>query len=118
MFESLISLGIVFVFCIVGWAVSAGAESMIWGGIGLAAVGFTYGIPSAIVYHSMLYRSLTRADRLPSRWWLAPTSLHDLIPRDERAGVFAWGAIGGTGFLVIVMGIIVTSIGLWRTLIP
>ena len=31
---------------------------MIWGGIGLAAVGFAYGIPSAIVYHWMLYRSL------------------------------------------------------------
>ena len=117
MVESLLSLGILFIFCVVGWAVNAGAESMIWGGIGLAAVGFAYGIPTAIVYHWMLYRSLTRAERLPPRWWLEPTSLHDLIPREERLGVFVWGAIGGTGFLVIVMGIIVTAIGLWRTLI-
>jgi len=95
--ESLISLGFVFLFCVIGWAVNAGAEAMIWGGIGLAA--------------------LARAERLPNRWWLSPTSHHDLIPRDERLGVFVWGAVGGTGFVVIVMGIIVTTIGLWRTLV-
>ena len=118
MVESLISLGFVFLFCVIGWAVNAGAEAMIWGGMGLAAIGFLYGIPTAIVYHWMLYRSLSRAQRLPERWWLSPTSHHGLIPRDERSCVFIWGAIGGTGFLVIVMGILVTSIGLWRTLVP
>lgn len=118
MVESLISLGLVILFCVVGWAVNAGAESMIWGGVGLAALGFAYGIPTAIVYHWLLYRSLVRCDRLPARWWLSPTSHHDLIPRDERAGVFIWGALGGTGFGVIVLGILITSIGLWRTLSP
>lgn len=117
MVESLISLAFVFLFCVIGWAVNAGAEAMIWGGIGLAALGFGYGLPTAAVYHWMLYRSLARAERLPNHWWLSPTSHHDLIPRNERLGVFVWGALGGTGFLVIVMGIIVTSIGLWRTLI-
>ena len=118
MVESLISLGIVFLFCVIGWAVNAEAEAMIWGGIGLAALGFAYGIPTAIVYHWRLYRSLYRADRVPARWWLSPTSHHDLIPRNERTGVFFWGALGGSGFVVIVVGILVTSIGLWRTLGP
>lgn len=116
MIESLISLGLVVLFCVVGWAFVASAESLLLGGIGLAAVGFLYGIPAAAVYHWLLYRSLVRCDRLPARWWLQPTALHDDIPREDRRGVFVWGAIGGSGFLVIVLGIILTSIGLWRTL--
>lgn len=118
MLETLISLGIVALFCVVGWAAQAGTESMIWGGIGLAAFGFAYGIPTTIVYHWLLYRSLMRANQLPERWWLSPTSHHGSIPANDRRGVFTWGAIGGSGFLVIVLGILVTSIGLWRMLAP
>jgi len=114
--ESLISLGLVVLFCVVGWAFVASAESLLWGGIGLAVFGFLYGIPAAVVYHWLLYRSLVRIDRLPPRWWLQPTALHDRIPPEDRRGVFAWGGIGGSGFLVIVLGIVLTSIGLWRTL--
>ena len=114
--ETLISVGLIVLFCVIGWAANAGGEAMIWGGIALAAMGFAYGIPTAMVYHWLLYRALVRADRLPDRWWLSPTSHHERIPREERAGVFVWGAIGGTGFGVIVLGILVTSIGLWRTL--
>lgn len=116
MLESLITVGIVFLFCVLGWAASAGAEAMIWGGIGIVALGFAYGIPTAIVYHWVLRQSLVRENRLPARWWLSPTSHHDLIPLADRGRVYLWGAIGGSGFLVIVLGIIVTSIGLFRTL--
>jgi hypothetical protein len=114
--ESLISLGLIVLLCVVGWALGATADSLIWGGIGLAAVGFGYGIPAAIVYHWRLYRSLVRCDRLPVRWWLQPTAHHDLIPPEERGGVLVWGALGGSGFLMIVVGIVLTSTGLWRTL--
>ena len=118
MFESLISLGFLVLFCIIGWALGASASSLVWGGIGLAALGFAYGIPAAIVYHWRLRRSLLRQGRLPARWWLQPTSHHDLIPRDEQTSVLLWGAVGGSGFLVVLVGIILTSIGLWRTLYP
>jgi len=115
LFESLISLGLVVLFCVVAWAFSASADSLIWGGIGLAGFGFAYGIPAAIVYHWRLRQSLLRCGRLPVRWWLRATAHHDLIPRDEQTGVLVWGAVGGSGFLMIVLGIILTSIGLWRT---
>ena len=118
MFESLISLGILVLFCVVAWALAASANSLIWGGLGLAGLGFAYGIPAAIVYHWRLRQSLLRAGRLPARWWLRATAHHDLIPREEQAGVLLWGAIGGSGFVMIVLGIILTSIGLWRTLAP
>ena len=116
MFETLLALGFVVLFASVAWAANAGAESMIWAGLALAAVGFGYGIPTAIVYHWRLHRSLSRAGRLPERWWLSPTSHHGLIPREDRRGVLRWGAIGGSGFLVIVLGIILLTVGLWRTL--
>lgn len=118
MFESLISLGILVLLCVVAWAFAASASSLIWGGIGLAGLGFAYGIPAAIVYHWRLRQSLLRAGKLPERWWLRATDHHDLIPRDEQTGVLLWGAIGGSGFVMIVLGIILTSIGLWRTLAP
>ncbi len=118
MFESLISLGLVLLFCIIGFALGASPDSLIWGGIGLASLGFAYGIPAAIVYHWRLRQSLLRCGRLRVRWWLQPTALHDLIPREEQTGVLVWGALGGSGFLLIVLGIILTSIGLWRTLVP
>ena len=116
MIESLIVVGLVTLFCVAGWATMASAESLLQVGIGLAAIGFAYGIPTAIVYHWRLYRSLSRAGRLPPRWWHQPTALHDRIPGADRAGVLFWGAIGGSGFLVIVLGIVLTAAGVWRTL--
>lgn len=116
MFETWIALGFVVLFAVVAWGANAGPEAMISGGVALAALGFGYGIPAAIVYHWRLHRSLSRAGRLPERWWLSPTSHHDLIPPGDRRFVLVWGAIGGSGFLVIVLGIIVITVGLWRML--
>jgi hypothetical protein len=118
LFETLIGALIVGLFFMLGWAAKAPAETLIYVGIAAAAAGFAYGIPTAIVYHWRLYRSLLACNRLPARWWLKPTSLHDRIPPTDRAGVFVWGAIGGSGFGVILVGIALTSMGLWRTLSP
>jgi hypothetical protein len=112
--ESLIGLGLVVLFSVIGWAAGAAPMPLIWGGLGLVATGFAYGIPTALVYHWLLYRSLARCDRLPARWWVSPTSHHGRIPSEDRARVLLWGAIGGSGFAVIVLGIVLTSIGLWR----
>ena len=114
--EILISSALVGLFFLIGWATQAGADTLILAGLGFAGVGFGYGIPTAIVYHWRLYQSLLACDRLPPRWWLQPTSLHDRVPTGDRAGVFFWGAIGGSGFAVVVVGIILTSLGVWRTL--
>jgi len=114
MFETLISLGVVALFCVLAWAAKASAEALLLGGLGLAAVGFAYGIPTALVYHWLLHRALTRHARLPARWWLSPTSHHDLVPPAERRAVLVWAGLGGSGFLVIVLGILLTSLGLWR----
>ncbi|MFO0688543.1 MAG: hypothetical protein U0900_07535 [Myxococcota bacterium] len=114
MFETLIGLGIVLLFCVLAFAAKASAEALLVGGLGLAALGFAYGIPTALVYHWLLHRSLARAGRLPERWWLSPTSHHAKLPPEDRPRVLLWAAIGGSGFVVIVLGILLTSLGLWR----
>ena len=116
MVEILLSAMFVGLFFLMGWAAQAPAETLLFTGLAFAAVGFGYGIPTAIAYHWRLYISLRACDRLPARWWLNPTSLHGQIPAADRAGVFVWAAIGGSGFGVIVIGILLTSMGLWRTL--
>lgn len=118
MTEALISLGIVILFSVLAWAANAGAEGMVWGGIAIATIGFAYGLPTAAVYHWRLWRVLVREDRLPARWWISPPAHHGLLPPEDRPGVVFWGAIGGSGFVVIVLGILVTSVGLWRMLVP
>lgn len=114
MFETLISVGVVVVFCVLAWAAKASAEALLLGGVSIAALGFAYGIPTALVYHWLLHRSLVRHERLPPRWWLSPTSHHDLVPATDRPRILRWAGIGGSGFLVVVLGILLTSIGLWR----
>lgn len=116
MLEALISLAIVVLFSVVGWAANAGGEAMIWGGMAIVGFGFAYGLPTAAVYHWLLYRSLVRVGRLPRRWWLSPPAHHGLLPAEDRRPVFLWGAIGGSGFGVIVLGLLVLTAGLWRTL--
>jgi len=114
--ETLIVLGLIALLSLMGWAAHAGAEPLIRSGIGLATLGFLVGIPTAIVYHWRLYRALDRCDRLPTRWWLSPTSHHDRIPPADRRQVLAWGAAGGSGFVAILIGIALTTLGLWRLL--
>lgn len=114
MFEALIGLGLVVLFCVLAWAAGAPAETLLVVGISVAALGFAYGLPAAFVYHWLLHRSLVRAGRLPKRWWISPTSHHDLVPSGDRPRVLVCAAIGGSGFLVIVLGIVLTSLGLWR----
>jgi hypothetical protein len=85
-------------------------------GIWLIAGGFGLGLPTGAIYHVMLYRSLDRVGDLPTRWWLKPISLHPRIPEEDRVSVLAWCLAGAFGFLVIVFGIVLASVGAYRLL--
>ena len=72
------------------------------------------GLPTGLLYHVLLYRALRSRGVVPERWWLRPTSLHDDIPDEQRGRVLFWCALGAAGFLVIVLGLVVGTVGLWR----
>jgi hypothetical protein len=116
MFEALIVLALIGLFSLAGWATEADAETLVRSGMALSTLGFAFGIPTAIVYHWRLYASLRRAQRLPRGWWISPTRHHALIPAEDRCDVLRWGGLGGAGFAVIVVGLALTSTGLWRLL--
>jgi hypothetical protein len=61
-------------------------------------------VPTGLLYHVELRRSLLARQRLPRRWWLRPTSLHGEIRASDRLRVLGWCYAGAAGFLVTLAG--------------
>ena len=58
------------------WAWTALApDALLAAGLWLVIGGLAFGLPTGLVYHIELHRSLATLGRLPSRWWhLRPTT--------------------------------------------
>jgi hypothetical protein len=97
-------------------ALTSAADALVVAGVWIVAAGLAFGVPTGLLYHVALHRSLTRAGTLPPRWWLRPTTLHDRIPADDRGRVLGWCAAGAAGFGVTVVGMIVMAVGAIRML--
>lgn len=78
--------------------------------------GLALGVPTGVLYHVELHRSLSACSRLPARWWVAPTSLHGEIPREDRVRVLGWCYAGAAGFVVTVIGCVIVAFALFRGL--
>jgi len=83
-------------------------------GFWTAAAGLAFGVPTGAVYHLALRSALLRAQRLPARWWLNPTSLHDELSEPVRTRVLAWCYAGAAGFFVTIAGCGLVAIAAWR----
>jgi hypothetical protein len=84
---------------------------MLAGGV-VTALGLGAGLPTGLWYHVALYRCLRPRMALPRRWWLDPVALHPLLLESERPRVRAWFVAGGIGFVVVVLGCVLTVFGL------
>lgn len=78
--------------------------------------GLAFGIPTGALYHLELRRSLLTCERLPARWWIAPTALHGEIPAEDRARVLGWCYAGAAGFGVTLLGCALVALAVWRGL--
>jgi hypothetical protein len=107
--EALLALGILTGFGGVSLLLTAGPESVLLAGLWLIAGGLAFGIPTGLVYHLELRRSLARVGALPARWWLHPTALHDRVPPRDRRRVLGWCGAGALGFAVTLAGILVVT---------
>jgi len=114
MSEALIVLAIVVALAGGGLLAQVGALTLVWTGLSLVGAGMALGLPTGLLYHVLLYRALRSRGVVPERWWLRPTSLHDDIPDEQRGRVLFWCALGAAGFLVIVLGLVIGTVGLWR----
>ncbi len=115
-------LEILVVLCVflamAGWVLTTAAltvETVLTAGLWLVLGGLTFGVPTGLVYHLALRRSLLRQGELPARWWLRPTQLNDLVPEVDRRLVLGFCYAGAAGFLVTLLGCFVVAIGAWRS---
>jgi hypothetical protein len=80
------------------------------------AAGLGFGLPTGARYHVGLHRALSRAGRLPPRWWLHPTSHHRSLPAEDAPEVLAWCRAGALGCAVVFLGCAVAALGVWKLL--
>jgi hypothetical protein len=100
------------------WAWTALApEVLLVAGLWLVAAGLGFGLPTGLLYHRALQRSLARAGRLPRRWWLHPIALHPLLPPEDALPVLAWCRLGAFGCAVAFLGCGVFALGALRALL-
>ena len=90
---------------------SLGATVIIELGLGMLLVGLVVGLMTGFWYHVVLYRTLASRMRVPPKWWLAPSRLHEYLSDAERDRVRPWYRIGGLGFLLCVGGGVVAIAG-------
>lgn len=115
-------LEILVVLCVfiamAGWVLATATvavETVFVLGVWLVLGGLAFGVPTGLLYHLALRRSLLRQGRLPPRWWLRPTQLNESIPDADRRLVLGFCYAGAAGFLVTLLGCVIVAIGTWRS---
>jgi hypothetical protein len=117
MLETALVLGTLLVlgFGSAAWA-QLPPDALLLAGFWLIVGGLAFGLPTGAVYHVELRRSLLRAERLPRRWWLHPTSHHRWLPAHDRPRVLAWCRAGALGCAVVFLGCAVAGLGAWKAI--
>ncbi len=113
MIEAAIVIGVVLGLVIVGTLVTSVAwPTVVIAGVSLMGLGFVLGVPAGLYYHLALYRKLQPRGVLPRNWYWSPVRFHDHLLEIERFSVMRWFYLGGTGFLLIMLGGAIAGLGL------
>jgi len=113
--ETLLVLAAIALSSLAVWAyVTLGAEALLLAGFWAVAAGLGFGLPTGLVYHLALRRSLAGAGVLPPRWWLHPTALHALLPAQDAFRVLLWCRLGAAGCALAFFGCAVFALGALR----
>jgi hypothetical protein len=113
MVEAAIVLGVVLGLIVVGTLVSSVAwTTIVVVGVSLMGLGFVLGVPAGLYYHVVLYRMLKPRGVLPRRWYWSPVGFHGHLLERERRSVMRWFYLGGSGFLLIMLGGAIAGLGL------
>lgn len=115
--ELAIVAAILALMCLISGIWLAPWQTLYQAGIWVTAAGFVLGVPTGFVYHVRLYRTLEPRGELPRGWYWRPLRLNGLLREDERAGVMAWCYLGGVGFVVICVGLLLMGSGVSLALV-
>lgn len=86
-------------------------ETLYYGGIWVTLAGFVIGVPTGLVYHVLLFRALRPRGDLPQGWYWKPLQFNARLRREERASVMVWCYVGGFGFVIICLGLLLMGAG-------
>jgi len=103
--------------CLLSGVWFASWETLYYGGIWFVLAGLVVGVPTGFVYHVRLFRVLRPRGQLPRGWYWRPLRFNSRLRLEERAGVMAWCYIGGFGFVVICIGLVMMAAGVSMALI-
>lgn len=81
-------------------------------GVWVTVLGAILGIPTGAIYHLQLYRILRARDQLPPGWYWQPISLNQRLTPWERPRVLPWCYVGGVGFMLMVLGLVILTLAL------
>lgn len=81
-------------------------ETLYYNGIWVTAVGFVVGVPTGFIYHVRLYQVLNPREELPGGWYWRPLRFNACLLPEERPSVMSWCYLGGAGFVVICLGLL------------
>lgn len=112
--EAFITLALIAAFGALAALFAIAPATLVVLGFWTAAAGLVLGVPTGAVYHVALRNALLRVQRLPARWWLHPTSLHDALPDSVRTRVLGWCYAGAAGFVVTIAGCALVAIAAFR----
>jgi hypothetical protein len=118
MLEAGLVIGVLSALSAAVWAWTALApDALLAAGLWLVIGGLAFGLPTGLLYHIELRRSLAALGSLPRHWWLRPIALHPLLPRDAVFRVMAWCRLGAFGCAVAFLGCGVFGLGAFRLLL-
>lgn len=109
--ELAIVAGIAALMCLLSSIWFASWETLYYNGIWVTALGFAIGVPTGIVYHVRLYQVLNPRGELPRGWYWRPLRFNTCLLPQERKSVMSWCYVGGLGFVVICLGLLLMGGG-------
>jgi hypothetical protein len=112
-----IVVAITAVMCVLSGVWFTPWETLYYNGIWVTVAGFIVGVPTGLFYHVRLYRLLNPRGELPRGWYWRPLRFNAHLRPEERTGVMAWCYIGGLGFAIICLGLVMMGAGVSMALI-
>jgi hypothetical protein len=115
--ELAIVAGVTALMCLLSGVWFVPWETLYYTGIWVTVAGFLVGVPTGFVYHVRLYQVLNPREELPRGWFWRPLRFNTCLRREERGGVMVWCYIGGLGFVVICIGLLLMGAGVSMAII-
>jgi len=113
--ETAVALAVLVALSFLAWLLTLPPAAVMLTGQTVMLGGGAVGIPLELVYYALLGAALGRRSALPRGWYWRPFEHHHLLSPREAWLVLPFFWTGLVAFVVCVLGIVVTTVGLVAT---